>query len=264
MTQSGRFVIYDLPLFVPGFIATRLFALQLPKLSRVIKFDAAILVSNEPVDGTKRQDRRGKREELHSFGRSQIEDHHLADDGEKRNQDHRAHLHDVFLPTGHDKKRPLKLERDDDGEDRAEYGLEHRILGRIEGLRGDDRMEDLEPEVPHGEDDDDGDQARQDENNELLESFVDLINPNFAAMAEAVGILGIRLEDPAEVEEGITAAFAHDGPVVIDAVVNRTELAMPPSVTLEMAKGFSLYMVKAILSGRADEVIDLTRTNLWR
>jgi pyruvate dehydrogenase (quinone) len=52
--------------------------------------------------------------------------------------------------------------------------------------------------------------------------------------------------------------------VLIDAVVNRTELAMPPSINVEMAKGFSLYMVKAILNGRTDEVIDLAMTNLWR
>jgi pyruvate dehydrogenase (quinone) len=89
-------------------------------------------------------------------------------------------------------------------------------------------------------------------------------NPNFAAMAEAVGVRGIRIEDPAEVDAGITAAFAHNGPVLVDAVVNRTELAMPPSITVAMAKGFTLYMVKAVISGRADEVIDLARTNLWR
>jgi pyruvate dehydrogenase (quinone) len=89
-------------------------------------------------------------------------------------------------------------------------------------------------------------------------------NPNFAAMAEAIGVRGIRLEDPAEVDAGIAAAFAHNGPVLVDAVVNRTELAMPPSITMEMAKGFTLYMVKAVISGRADEVIDLARTNLWR
>jgi pyruvate dehydrogenase (quinone) len=83
-------------------------------------------------------------------------------------------------------------------------------------------------------------------------------------MAEAVGIRGIRLEDPAEVDEGIATALAHDGPVLVDAVVNRTELAMPPSITLEMAKGFTLYMVKALNSGRGDEIIDLARTNLWR
>jgi pyruvate dehydrogenase (quinone) len=89
-------------------------------------------------------------------------------------------------------------------------------------------------------------------------------NPNFAAMAEAIGVRGVRIEDSGEVETGVTAALAHDGPVLIDAVVNRTELAMPPAVTLEMAKGFTLYMVRAVMSGRGDELIDLARTNLWR
>ena len=92
----------------------------------------------------------------------------------------------------------------------------------------------------------------------------DFKNPNFAAMAEAVGVRGIRLEDPGDVEAGIAAALAHDGPVLVDAVVNRTELAMPPAVSLEMAKGFTLYMVRAVMSGRGDELIDLARTNLWR
>jgi pyruvate dehydrogenase (quinone) len=89
-------------------------------------------------------------------------------------------------------------------------------------------------------------------------------NPNFAAMAEAVGIRGIRLEDAADVEPGIAAALAHVGPVLVDAVVNRQELAIPPKITIEMAKGFTLYMVKAVMSGRADEVLDLAVTNLWR
>src|SRR5712672_3148645 len=98
----------------------------------------------------------------------------------------------------------------------------------------------------------------------FLDFGVELQNPNFAAMAEAVGIRGIRIEDAGQVEDGIAAALAHDGPVLVDAVVNRTELAMPPSITLEMAKGFTLYMVKAIMSGRADEIVDLAKTNLWR
>jgi pyruvate dehydrogenase (quinone) len=98
----------------------------------------------------------------------------------------------------------------------------------------------------------------------FIDFGVDFQNPNFAAMAKAVGIYGVRLEDPADVEPGIAAALAHDGPVLIDAVVNRSELAMPPSITLEMAKGFTLFMVKAVMSGRADEVIDLAKTNLWR
>jgi pyruvate dehydrogenase (quinone) len=98
----------------------------------------------------------------------------------------------------------------------------------------------------------------------FLSFGTDFINPNFAAMAEAVGIRGIRLEDPAEVETGVAAAFAHDGPVLIDAVVRRTELVMPPSVTAEMAMGFTLYMAKAVMNGKTDEIVDLAKTNLWR
>src|SRR5262249_14283959 len=98
----------------------------------------------------------------------------------------------------------------------------------------------------------------------LLDFGTELKNPNFAAMAETIGVRGIRIENPAKVEDGIATALAHDGPVIVDAVVSRTELAVPPSINVEMAKGFSLYMVKAIMSGRADEVIDLAKTNLWR
>jgi pyruvate dehydrogenase (quinone) len=98
----------------------------------------------------------------------------------------------------------------------------------------------------------------------FLDTGTALQNPNFAAMAEAVGIRGIRLEDAADVEPGIRAALAHPGPVLVDAVVNRQELAVPPKLTAEMAKGFSLYMVKAFFDGRTDKVLDLARTNLWR
>jgi pyruvate dehydrogenase (quinone) len=98
----------------------------------------------------------------------------------------------------------------------------------------------------------------------FLATGTDLINPNFAAMAEAAGVRGIRIEDPGEVDNGIAAALAHNGPVLIDAVVARTELAMPPAITVEMAKGFTLYMTKAVMSGRLDEIVDLAATNLWR
>ena len=98
----------------------------------------------------------------------------------------------------------------------------------------------------------------------FLTTGTDLENPNFAAMAEAIGVRGIRIEKPDEVDAAIAAALAHDGPVLVDAVVARTELAMPPAITAEMAKGFTLYMVKAVLSGRTDEIIDLAQGNLWR
>jgi pyruvate dehydrogenase (quinone) len=88
-------------------------------------------------------------------------------------------------------------------------------------------------------------------------------NPSFAAMAEACGVHGIRLEDPADVDEGIAEALAREGPVLIDAAVSRMVLPIPPAITTEMAKGFTLYMVKAVFSGRGDDLVDLARSNLW-
>jgi pyruvate dehydrogenase (quinone) len=97
----------------------------------------------------------------------------------------------------------------------------------------------------------------------FLEFGTNFKNPNFAAMAEASGVRGIRIEDPADVDKGIADALAHDGPVLIDAVVSRMVLPVPPAITAEMAKGFTLYMVKAVLGGRAEDLIDLARANLW-
>ena len=62
----------------------------------------------------------------------------------------------------------------------------------------------------------------------------------------------------------LEAAFAHDGPVLIDVVAARQELIMPPKIQAEQAKGFSLYALRAILSGRGDEVLELAKTNLLR
>jgi pyruvate dehydrogenase (quinone) len=98
----------------------------------------------------------------------------------------------------------------------------------------------------------------------FLNTGTELVNPDFAAMAEAVGIKGVRLEDPAKIEGQIAEALAYPGPVLIDAIVNRMELAMPPKVTADMAKGFTLYMMKAVLNGRVDEVVELAKTNLRR
>ncbi|WP_035721616.1 ubiquinone-dependent pyruvate dehydrogenase [Bradyrhizobium sp. ARR65] len=98
----------------------------------------------------------------------------------------------------------------------------------------------------------------------FLDFGTEFKNPNFAAMAEATGIRGVRIEDPGDVDTKLREALAHNGPVLIDAVVNRQELAIPPKITTEMARGFTLYMVKAVLSGRTDEVLELARTNLWR
>ncbi|RKH12538.1 ubiquinone-dependent pyruvate dehydrogenase [Corallococcus sp. CA053C] len=87
---------------------------------------------------------------------------------------------------------------------------------------------------------------------------------NFAALAEAVGIKGLRVEDPGQVDEAVQQALATPGPVLVDAVVSKAELVMPPRITASMAAGFTLFSVKALLSGRTNEVLELARTNLWR
>lgn len=98
----------------------------------------------------------------------------------------------------------------------------------------------------------------------FVDTGTELVNPDFAAMARATGIYGVRIEDPADLEAKLAEALAHPGPVLIDAVVNRMELAMPPKVTSEMAKGFSLYALKAVMTGRGDEVLELAKSNLLR
>ena len=85
-----------------------------------------------------------------------------------------------------------------------------------------------------------------------------------ARIAEACGIKGIRVEKASEVDEALQTAFRTDGPVLVDVVVAKEELAIPPQIKLEQAKGFSLYMLRAIISGRGDEVIELAKTNWLR
>jgi pyruvate dehydrogenase (quinone) len=96
----------------------------------------------------------------------------------------------------------------------------------------------------------------------LVETGVALDNPDFAAMARAMGIHGVRVTDPGDVEAGIRDVLAHPGPALLDAVTARTELSMPPKITLEQMRGFTLYMAKAIISGRGDEVVELGKTNV--
>jgi pyruvate dehydrogenase (quinone) len=98
----------------------------------------------------------------------------------------------------------------------------------------------------------------------FLDSGTDLKNPNFAAMAEAMGILGIRVERPEQIEGALRKAFAHDGPALVDVTTARQELVIPPKIQLEQARGFSLFMLKAIINGRGDQVVELAETNLRR
>ena len=98
----------------------------------------------------------------------------------------------------------------------------------------------------------------------FLDTGCDLQNPNFAAMAEAAGIKGIRVEKPQELHAAVRAALEHDGPALVDVVSARQELVMPPVTTFGEAHKFGLFMLKAVLDGRAGELIDLAKVNLMR
>jgi pyruvate dehydrogenase (quinone) len=98
----------------------------------------------------------------------------------------------------------------------------------------------------------------------FLDFATDLRNPDFAKMAEGAGLLGLTAQSPDQVRPMIAQALEHDGPALVEVFVHRQELSMPPTITLEQVTGFSLFMLKAVLSGRADEVIDLAKVNLFR
>jgi pyruvate dehydrogenase (quinone) len=98
----------------------------------------------------------------------------------------------------------------------------------------------------------------------IVDFGTDLKNPNFAELAEVAGLLGLTAETPDQVRPAIAQALVHDGPALVEILVSRQELSMPPAITFEQAKGFGLFALKAVLSGRGDEIVDLATLNLFR
>ncbi len=90
----------------------------------------------------------------------------------------------------------------------------------------------------------------------------DLDNPSFAEVARAIGLHGVRIEHPSELDDGLRAALAHDGPAVIEVMTARQELSIPPGITAAQAKGFTLWATRSVLSGRADEVLEVAKANI--
>ena len=98
----------------------------------------------------------------------------------------------------------------------------------------------------------------------IVDFATDLQNPDFAKMAEAAGILGLTAELPEQVRPMILQAFQHDGPALVEVHISRQELSMPPTLDPDQVRGFGIFMLKAVLSGRGDEIIDLAKVNLLR
>ncbi|CCM77185.1 pyruvate dehydrogenase (pyruvate oxidase),thiamin-dependent, FAD-binding (fragment) [Rhizobium mesoamericanum STM3625] len=98
----------------------------------------------------------------------------------------------------------------------------------------------------------------------LLETGTSLKNPDFAAMANAVGVHARRVEDPADLEGALADLLAHDGPALLDVVTNTEELSMPPKIEALQVKGFSLWALKAVMNGKGNQLLDLTVSNFLR
>lgn len=98
----------------------------------------------------------------------------------------------------------------------------------------------------------------------ILNFATELKNPNFAKLAEACGLLGLRAETPEQVQPLLTQALEHNGPALVEVLVNRQELSLPPKINFDQVGGFALYMARAVLSGRGDEIIELAKTNIFR
>jgi pyruvate dehydrogenase (quinone) len=97
----------------------------------------------------------------------------------------------------------------------------------------------------------------------LVPFGVDFKNPDFAKVAEAMGAKGIRIEDPADVRDGLAEALGHkSGPVVVDAVVDAFALSRPSHVPFHAAKGFTLSMAKQLWNGKMDDVIKTIERNV--
>lgn len=95
----------------------------------------------------------------------------------------------------------------------------------------------------------------------LPDNETDMVNPDFALVAQAMGFRGINVHQPDEVEKSLQEAFSHAGPVLVNIMTNPESLSMPPKIEWEQMKGYALSMGKMMLGGRMDEVMDMVRSN---
>lgn len=95
----------------------------------------------------------------------------------------------------------------------------------------------------------------------LPDSETDMVNPDFALVAEAMGMKGLTINDPDYLESTLKEAFLFNGPVLVNVMTDPNALAMPPKVELKMMKGMALSMTKLMLGGKFEEVLDTVKSN---
>jgi pyruvate dehydrogenase (quinone) len=96
----------------------------------------------------------------------------------------------------------------------------------------------------------------------LLDTYTDLLNPDFANVARAMGLWGRRVERAEELESAVRAWLDAPGPALLDVVTDRYELVMPPKVAPGQVAGMALYSAKAVLGGRSRDVSGILRNLL--
>ncbi|HEY8929237.1 MAG TPA: thiamine pyrophosphate-dependent enzyme [Mucilaginibacter sp.] len=89
----------------------------------------------------------------------------------------------------------------------------------------------------------------------------DMHNPDFAMIAQAMGIKGSTVTDPADVEQALKEAFMYKGAALVNIMTDPNALAMPPKIEFEQVKGMAVSMTKLMLNGRMEEVLDTVKAN---
>jgi pyruvate dehydrogenase (quinone) len=85
---------------------------------------------------------------------------------------------------------------------------------------------------------------------------------DYAAIAAAVGIDSVAVDDPALLPGALRAAFAHPGPSLVDVRTDPNALSMPPHITTDQVKGFALAATRTVLAGGVGKMLELARSNL--
>ncbi|WP_320034750.1 ubiquinone-dependent pyruvate dehydrogenase [Halarcobacter sp.] len=98
----------------------------------------------------------------------------------------------------------------------------------------------------------------------FLYENTELTNPDFSSIAKAVGIKGFRVEEPEDLEDTVKEFLEYDGAALLDVTTAKQELTMPPKITFDAAKGFGIYMLRAIINGKGDELVEVAKENLIR
>ncbi|XOB61500.1 ubiquinone-dependent pyruvate dehydrogenase [Campylobacterota bacterium DY0563] len=98
----------------------------------------------------------------------------------------------------------------------------------------------------------------------FLYENTELTNPDFSSIAKAVGIKGFRVEEPDNLEDTVKEFLEYEGAALLDVTTAKQELTMPPKITFDAAKGFGIYMLRAIINGKGDELVEVAKENLIR